>query len=571
MCKFHRFIVCLAFCAILPLKGEQAQNTELYKHNMMMHRYFDFKTPQKIKEEEPVSEDYQDIQMITSGLIVKEIIFSGNTVFPDEELAAIAEPYLQTELASEKLLELKNKITQHYIDHGYVNSGAILPDQEIKNGVVRYEIKEGILQEIRLVQKQNLQRRYITSRLDRGISEPLNIFDLQEALKLLERNANVQTIQSTLEPGTEPGTSVLSLSVEESKRINQGVSINNYNPASIGSYLAQLYVEANNLAGWGEELRATVGWRLGDDVRFQADDNLIYNFSFSVPVTRWDTRLNANYSKNVSTVVTEELRDLNIENESEIFSFGIRHPIFRDLSKELGVSVRFNYKKAATEIAGSSFLTAPSHLSSVSFTQDWVYRTSQQVIAVYSSFDFGVDLFIPEGEEPLDVDSKETIEFVTWLLQAQYLRRLGFWDSQVLLKGGLRFADKSVPATEKFEFGGRSTVRGYWENTFTLDEATLFSAEYQVPVYQLKMPYLSNDLGDGQLRLSLFYDYARGQDKLDVSKAQSLSSVGSGVYWQINKSTFAELLCGIPLRKIDYSGDSDLQDVGIHFAFSMGF
>ena len=251
------------------------------------------------------------------GISIEEVKFIGNTIFTHEELQEIAAPYLGKSLVSEKLLELKNKITQHYIDHGYINSGAVLPDQEISNGVVLYEIKEGTLEDVFLADNGRFNSYYLLSRIRRNYSGVLNIFDLQEALKLLEQDPNVRIINASLDPGAEPGTSSLVVSVEDVERFYGGFSFDNYSPASIGAYTAQLYGEAHNLSGWGEILSATIGWRLDDGLNLRSDENLLYDFSASVPVTRWDTRLNASYSKNFSTIVSEQLNFLDIENEND--------------------------------------------------------------------------------------------------------------------------------------------------------------------------------------------------------------------------------------------------------------
>lgn len=505
------------------------------------------------------------------SVLAKEVRFVGNTIFADEELLEIAKPYIGTSLASEKLLELKNKITQHYIDHGYINSGAVLPDQDISDGVILYEIKEGTLGDIILTEKGRFNSHYLLSRIRRNYSGVLNIFDLQKTLKLLEQDPNVRLVNASLEPGAEPGSSSLVVSVEDVKRFYGGVSIDNYGPASIGAYTTQLYGEAHNLLGWGEILSATFGWRLDDELNFRSDENLLYDAGISVPVNRWDTRLSASYSKNFSTIVSEQLSVLNIENETENFVFGVRHPFFRDLRKELGLALGFNHEKVETRILGDAFLIAPTNLSSVSFAQDMVYRTSEDVFVVYSNFDFGVDLFLSDGEKPLNAKGEETVNFVTWLFQLQYLRRLQFLDSQILLKASTRLADRPLPVTERFQIGGHATVRGYRENTFVLDEAFLFSIDYQVPLMQLKAPYISKESEDGQTRLSVFYDYAKGENKDSYFSPPDISSVGLGFHWQLNTNSYSKIIWGLPLREIDYNSDSDLQDAGIHVELSMGF
>ena len=52
---------------------------------------------------------------------------------------------MNRELTSEDLETLRVALTLLYVNNGYVNSGAILPDQTVTEGVVTYQIIEGSL------------------------------------------------------------------------------------------------------------------------------------------------------------------------------------------------------------------------------------------------------------------------------------------------------------------------------------------------------------------------------------------------------------------------------------------
>ena len=60
---------------------------------------------------------------------VKEFQIVGNTVISDEELTEVIAPYTNRELTAEDLVEAREAVTKYYISHGYVSSGAVLPDQ----------------------------------------------------------------------------------------------------------------------------------------------------------------------------------------------------------------------------------------------------------------------------------------------------------------------------------------------------------------------------------------------------------------------------------------------------------
>ena len=76
-------------------------------------------------------------------VFVREIKGTGSTIFSAEELAKVTAPYVNREVTSEDLEALRVALTLLHVNNGYVNSGAILPDQSVSEGVVTYQIIEG--------------------------------------------------------------------------------------------------------------------------------------------------------------------------------------------------------------------------------------------------------------------------------------------------------------------------------------------------------------------------------------------------------------------------------------------
>ena len=75
-------------------------------------------------------------------------MIEGNTVLPPADLDAIAAPYEGREVTLEELFRLKDELTLAFVNAGYVNSGATLPDQDVTEGTVRFQVVEGGLEAI---------------------------------------------------------------------------------------------------------------------------------------------------------------------------------------------------------------------------------------------------------------------------------------------------------------------------------------------------------------------------------------------------------------------------------------
>ncbi|HNP28337.1 MAG: hypothetical protein KC592_19850 [Nitrospira sp.] len=60
--------------------------------------------------------------------MIRKIHVEGSTVFTAEELSKVTASYENRELSNEDLEELRRALTLLYINNGYVNAGAIIPD-----------------------------------------------------------------------------------------------------------------------------------------------------------------------------------------------------------------------------------------------------------------------------------------------------------------------------------------------------------------------------------------------------------------------------------------------------------
>ncbi|MFI3122702.1 MAG: POTRA domain-containing protein, partial [Methylococcales bacterium] len=81
-------------------------------------------------------------------LFIERYTFSGNTVFDESELHVLTTPYENRDVRTDELEELRQNITRHYINHGYINSGARITKGALKNGVLNFEIVEGKLDDV---------------------------------------------------------------------------------------------------------------------------------------------------------------------------------------------------------------------------------------------------------------------------------------------------------------------------------------------------------------------------------------------------------------------------------------
>ncbi len=495
-----------------------------------------------------------------SKIFVKHIRFEGNTVFSDDVLTDRVRDYVNREVTAAELFEVRNIVSRHYADNGYINSGALLPDQNVDDGVIVFEIIEGTLTTIEIKGNTRLRDRYIRSRIHCDHYSPLNIRSLQNPLRLLHNDNVIERINSQLRPGPKMGESVLEVTVDESRPYRLGFGFNNHRSPSIGSYRGEVAAAFANVTGWGDEIGASYGITEG------LDDYSIY---YAVPVTRHDTTVSISYDNNDSTVISHDFADLDIESQTDTLSIGLRQPLVRTPTREVAMSLQFQKKKNETSLFGLPFAffgqgenDEESKTTVFSFGQEWIERSVKRVVTARSTVSVGVDWLDATVDEAHGPDGK----FVTWLGQFQWLQQVPYRSSQLLFRSDLRLSDDSLLALERFSIGGHNTVRGYRENEITRDNALVLGLEYQMPVATVKLPGVSRGPLDGQIHCSVFGDYGRGWNRnTGTPNPQDLSSIGIGVKWYAGSRLYMEFYWGHALRNVTGDDEHDLQDDGFHF------
>jgi hemolysin activation/secretion protein len=494
-------------------------------------------------------------------LFVRGYDFYGNTVFSDAELARVTEPFTDRELSSEELEQARRSVTLHYINHGYINSGAVIPDQDPTNGIIVIRIVEGVLSGIELRGNKWLRDSYLTGRLRRWSTPPLNLNRLQEGLHLLRQNPNVEQINAELKPGTAPGDSTLDLRVQDRQPFRLGLQVDNQRPPSVGAYQIWLLTSDLNLTGHSDPLDFKYGIaNAGENgPEFSGADNM--EGSYFLPLTRFDTTFGIHFSRLNTSIVEEPFTDLDIESLTTTYGGVLRQPVYQTANQEVSLAVGFDWRKNKSWLLGEPFNISPGAedgemvVSVLRLSQEWIQRGQNHVLALRSTFNFGLNVF---GATDNGVPGDPNGEFFSWLGQGQYVRRLFNTQNELVMRVMGQWTAEPLLALEQFSVGGFQTVRGYLENQLVRDRGIVSSLEFRLPV-------LFDKQGAGIVKVAPFFDYGGAWNVNGSPSPTSIYSIGTGLLVEPNKHLSAQLYWGYRLRHVEVPDDSGGQGLGLSF------
>jgi hemolysin activation/secretion protein len=504
---------------------------------------------------------------LSSGVqvFVNAIRLTGNTVFGDQELAPIVAPYLGRAITTEELLDLRDALTARYVEAGYVNSGALIPDQEVRDGVIEVQIVEGRLADVVVNGLTSLEPDFVVERIRLGAGPPLNVNQLRERIQLLLLDPAIDQVNARLGPGLRRGEGRLEVDVVEAPRYQPTFRFANDRSPAVGAEHGELTMSFGNLLGRSDPLRLQVG--ASEGLKDAAID-------YSVPLTARDLRVFLSGEITDSDVVEEPFNAIDVESTSSSLQIGLSWPVIRTLDDELRLEAGLERERSTTSLLGRRFSFSEgvengrSDVTALRLVQQWQRRSQDQVIALRSTESIGLDLLgatknsgdVPDGQ------------FFAWLGQAQFARRLFGSDWQLNLRADVQLSADPLLPIERIAIGGIDTVRGYRENELVVDSGWITSAELRIPLGQVTVPGLSEAPDDGALQLVPFVDAGGGWNLEGPDPEENvIYALGAGLRWQPNRRLDLRLDFAPPLVDVPTPEEDDLQDLALYFELVMRF
>jgi hemolysin activation/secretion protein len=506
------------------------------------------------KPEKNLSIPQPSLEQIPGTITVTQFEVVGSTVFSQKKLADVLKEFTGKPISFAELLQAQEAISKLYIDNGYITSGAFIPPQELQNGIVKIEVIEGEVESINIDGLKKLRPSYVRSRLALAAKTPLDQNRLLQALQMLQLDPLIGNISAELGAGSRPGISVLEIKVREADPFSAQLSIDNERSPSVGSVRRQLQIFHNNLLGFGDRFHA--GYINTDG------SNSLDDLSYTFPINAANGTIGFSYGRTSTNIVETPFNVLDIQSASRNYQLTYRQPLYQTPNEEFALGLTASRQESETSLLNEPYPLSlgandrgETRISAVRFFQEYTQRNNVQVFAVRSQFNFGLDAF----NATINNTAPDS-QFVTWRGQTQYLRLLTP-DTTLLLRSDIQLSDRPLVALEQFSAGGQQSVRGYRQDYLLADNGLFASAEIRTSI--LRIPKWQTNL-----QLAPFFDLGTvwNNSSSDVNiKQQTLSSLGIGLRLLVGDNFNAKFDWGIPLVKVDKTGDS-LQENGIYFS-----
>ncbi|WP_202303619.1 ShlB/FhaC/HecB family hemolysin secretion/activation protein [Dryocola clanedunensis] len=388
---------------------------------------------------------------------------------------------------------LMSALQNRLIDHGYVTTRVVAPQQDLTKGTLTLAVIPGKVRHVILTQESD---HYVSlySAFPAHAGDLLDLRDIEQGLENLQR---VPTVQASMEilPGEEAGESDIALSWQQSRMWRVGLSLDDSGSRSTGRYQGSVTAYGDNLLSLSDTLYLSAGSSL-----FAADGKGTHNYTgqYSLPFSYWTAALTAS-SNDYHQTVAGLNGDYRYSGSSNNLDLQLSRLLHRNGSQKTTFTYDVLTRDAKNYVDGEEIDVQRRQTSAWKIGLQHRHYIAAATLDAGISYQRGTRWFgaVPASEEYFNeatalskitqINAQLDLPFAllnqNFRYNAQYLRQIS-----------------STPLTpqDQFSLGGRWTVRGFdGERTLNADRGWYIRNDlsWQTPLSNQQL-YVAADYGE---------------------------------------------------------------------------
>lgn len=476
------------------------------------------------------------------GFVLEGIALEGVTAFEENHFNDLIAEYMYLPVDINTLNHLAARITKIYRDTGYFLSRAVIPQQEVTDGVVIIKVIEGHVGNVILVDSEGLlkkDRLGIVQKTIRKIEtlDPLHGPTLERYVLLLNDHMGL-TIQNILQAPSVPseaGSVDVILRVLPNTKQQVSLAYNNHGSRFVGPHQVTGTYQRAGLFNTFDliTVQGTTSVPMSE-VQFGS-------MSYALPLNEEGLTASflASYSNSEPGL---SLRDLEVEGDSATLSASLTYPLIRSRKTSLFLGSSFEIRNSATEFLDEELIDDKMRKLSI-FANYNTQDTWGGISDINLSLSKGLDIFAATetGEDNLS-RAQGRSDFIKAEINASRQQDLG-QGFQVINSLAAQYSPHPLLSSEEFGYGGTSFGRAYDPSELTGDQGVATAIE---------VLYTDVDtITDLNLKLVPFayYDIGKVWNEDRGSEPVSGASAGFGTYYNFNNRVNGQLQFAFPLTK----------------------
>ena len=427
------------------------------------------KVQKPIEQKKPV-EGEQTVQ-------IKNFLFSGNKLLTEQELQSVVEKWKNKSLSFDDLQNVIADIQEYYSSKNRIVK-ALLPEQEIKDGIISIKIVEGVLGDVVVEQKSQKPRmtaetvkKYFKGEKD---SIYIDTKDLQRKIFILNNLPGVNAI-GTYEQGKKEGESNFKVTVEDTPFFKGELAATNFGSKSTGSNQAIANVSFNNISGIGDLFSV-------NGIKSSGSDYV--QGSYAVPILYDGLKLALNASKLDYQTLSSFSSTNQSRGDAKTYGANFTYPVYRTDRASVNAKVGYETKDYLnTNVLTAATISDYKIDNMIAGLNGFLYNNDQSSISYNTNVTFGrlkINDAAQETSDNTSAKTKGSFEKLAFnISRNQTLPDLKNTNWLISVDG--QTANKNLNSSEQMSLGGPYAVRAYPTGQGSGSQGMIIKTELQYP------------------------------------------------------------------------------------------
>ncbi|MBQ1202316.1 MAG: ShlB/FhaC/HecB family hemolysin secretion/activation protein [Loktanella sp.] len=464
-----------------------------------------------------------------------------------EEFDAITGGYVNRPISFADLQAMIAEINDAYLSAGVVTALAILPPQEIRNGILQVRLVEARIDTVDVSALQTTREDFMRANISLIEGEKPDYDQLEIDLRTFEIAHDFRPVLS-FGPGEAEGMASAFISGEEPARYQQTLSADNFGSASTGEARLSYFGRWNSVSG----VRDTLSLQLQ-----VSEGAYSIGTGYSRPVGPGGGRVIGSLTYADSEVIFGPFAPINIVSNSASANLAYSRPFWVAPDRYWQVTAGLGYEFSSSTLSDTDLLE--TDLVEVNITTRYQRNFPQA--------DMNIVLGLTIGEADA-ADTSET-EGDYWFLTggASYVQRFAEDFSFTVSATGQYGVDQNLPPARLFNAGGPTSVRGYPNGVRSGDSGLVVQTQISRREYQIDAFGGMTAAPFGFLDTAIVVPF-RVDGSID-SEQDYLASAGGGAVMRFQNDVSATFFVGVPLVEtlgFDATGQAEVY-LGVDWNF----
>lgn len=484
--------------------------------------------------------------------LIKKITLVGEEIPEIKKIKVLLKKYTNQNLGIKEIQELAKKMTNIYIQQGYVGARVLIPtNQNLKDGELKFQIVLGKIESIDFNDDTDFYKFKTWWTFPTEKNSILKISDIEHGIAIINKVPQNKATMN-IYPGDTFGGSIVKIK-NERKSYFHGLYLNFSNSGNddTGKNKIALNYSFGDLIGINEIFSLYGATNIFDNYQDKKDNN--FGAEITIPFKTWDTGISYNQSSTLNTL-QGNLRELKFKGENRLTSYRVGKVLLTYPQGKLRLDSSLNLKTKKNFVNGEKIEVSSRNSTNWKNTLSVTGKAFNSVYYSSLSYQKGIHSFGTSEDLGKEKDSPNS-DYEKYNVYLKIIKPFLVQNSNFTyeISGSAQYTRDNLYSDEKYSLGNEITVRGYRNGISGNNGYFLRNQIY----YSLP--------GEWQnIRVYSGIDTGEAGDK--ESKKQHLLGNTFGIDYAAQYFSM-DLSVGIPLKKISNNNDNHL----IYFSINTYF